>query len=113
MSLSCAEVRVREACAQAVMGTVVKRHLAARLGHDPASIYHVAIMPCYDKKLEASRDDFHLPGAPRDRLLCSYTFPAFHLAARPCRFSTCWACMSTRRALLGAKHCQQRSALAA
>ena len=46
------------------MGTVVKRHLAARLKLDPASIYHVAIMPCYDKKLEASRDDFNLPGAP-------------------------------------------------
>lgn len=54
-----------EARAQAVMGTVVKRHLAARLGLDPASIYHVAIMPCYDKKLEASRDDFNLPGALR------------------------------------------------
>ena len=60
--------------AQAVMGTVVKRHLAARLGHDPASIYHVAIMPCYDKKLEASRDDFNLPGAPRGGLLRSHAF---------------------------------------
>ncbi|KAK9826721.1 hypothetical protein WJX81_001163 [Elliptochloris bilobata] len=47
---------------QAVMGTVVKRHLAARLGHAPADIHHVAIMPCYDKKLEASRGDFNLPG---------------------------------------------------
>lgn len=26
----------------------------------PGSIYHVAIMPCYDKKLEASRPDFFL-----------------------------------------------------
>ena len=62
------------ACAQAVMGTVVKRHLAARLGLDPASIYHVAVMPCYDKKLEASRDDFNLPGAPRRALLWSHAF---------------------------------------
>ena len=45
------------------MGTIIKRHLAARLGRDPASIFHVAIMPCYDKKLEASRDDFNVPGA--------------------------------------------------
>lgn len=25
----------------------------------PAEIYHVAVMPCYDKKLEASRQDFY------------------------------------------------------
>lgn len=24
----------------------------------PADVYHVTVMPCYDKKLEASRDDF-------------------------------------------------------
>lgn len=24
----------------------------------PESIYHVTVMPCYDKKLEAARDDF-------------------------------------------------------
>ena len=24
----------------------------------PDDIYHVTVMPCYDKKLEASRDDF-------------------------------------------------------
>ena len=23
------------------------------------SVYHVAVMPCYDKKLEASRKDFY------------------------------------------------------
>ena len=26
--------------------------------HSPDQIYHVAVMPCYDKKLEASRQDF-------------------------------------------------------
>lgn len=26
----------------------------------PNAIYHVAVMPCYDKKLEASRPDFFL-----------------------------------------------------
>ena len=25
----------------------------------PDDIYHVTIMPCYDKKLEASREDFY------------------------------------------------------
>ena len=28
------------------------------MGLDPRRLYHVAVMPCYDKKLEASRDDF-------------------------------------------------------
>ena len=46
------------------MGTLVKRHLAPLWGCDPARLYHCAIMPCYDKKLEASREDFNLPGAP-------------------------------------------------
>jgi len=46
---------------QQIMGTIVKKHLAKRLGLDPSSIYHVTIMPCYDKKLEASRDDFFDP----------------------------------------------------
>ncbi len=47
------------------MGTIVKRHLAERLGRDPGAVYHVAIMPCYDKKLEASRPDFDVPGTAR------------------------------------------------
>ncbi len=47
---------------QAVMGTLVKRFLGKQLGLDPAQIYHCAIMPCYDKKLEGSRDDFFVPG---------------------------------------------------
>ncbi|BDA43699.1 Cytosolic iron-sulfur assembly component 3 [Coccomyxa sp. Obi] len=48
---------------QAVMGTLVKRHLAAQWGLRPEQIYHCAIMPCYDKKLEASREDFNVPGS--------------------------------------------------
>ena len=45
------------------MGKLLKGHLAHQWGIDPASIYHCAVMPCYDKKLEASREDFNLPGA--------------------------------------------------
>ena len=44
---------------QAVMGSAVKQHWAAASGIDPAVVYHCAVMPCYDKKLEAVRDDFH------------------------------------------------------
>ena len=50
---------------QAVMGQLLKGHLAHQWGIDPASIYHCAVMPCYDKKLEASREDFNLPGVYR------------------------------------------------
>jgi len=44
---------------QQVMGTLVKEWLARRWGKSADSIYHVTIMPCYDKKLEASRQDFY------------------------------------------------------
>lgn len=40
------------------MGVLVKQFLAQKHGVSGDKIYHVTIMPCYDKKLEASRDDF-------------------------------------------------------
>ncbi|CAM8929858.1 unnamed protein product [Rhodiola kirilowii] len=43
---------------QQVMGATIKHHLSKKLGVRPEEIYHVSVMPCYDKKLEASRDDF-------------------------------------------------------
>ena len=47
---------------QAVMGSLVKQYMGRKLGRPPEAIYHVAIMPCYDKKLEASREDFVTAG---------------------------------------------------
>ncbi|KAL5507313.1 NAR1 [Sanghuangporus vaninii] len=44
---------------QQVMGTLVKKWLAQKWGKKPDKIYHVTVMPCYDKKLEASREDFY------------------------------------------------------
>lgn len=44
---------------QQIMGSLVKDYLANKLGQKPASIYHVTVMPCFDKKLEASRSDFY------------------------------------------------------
>ncbi|KAL5485235.1 NAR1 [Sanghuangporus weigelae] len=44
---------------QQVMGTLVKKWLAQKWGKKPDKIYHVTVMPCYDKKLEASRQDFY------------------------------------------------------
>ncbi|XP_068081685.1 probable cytosolic Fe-S cluster assembly factor GK14772 [Anabrus simplex] len=43
---------------QQIMGSLVKYHIAAKCGKLPSEVYHVTVMPCYDKKLEASRDDF-------------------------------------------------------
>lgn len=47
---------------QAMMGSIIKGRWASSHGLKPESIYHCSIMPCYDKKLEASRDDFFVPG---------------------------------------------------
>ncbi|KII92921.1 hypothetical protein PLICRDRAFT_172952 [Plicaturopsis crispa FD-325 SS-3] len=44
---------------QQVMGTLVKSWLGTKWGKTPDQIYHVSVMPCYDKKLEASRKDFY------------------------------------------------------
>ncbi|SPO25453.1 related to NAR1 - similarity to human nuclear prelamin A recognition factor [Ustilago trichophora] len=55
---------------QQVAGVIAKRFLPERLGLLPGTdsadaastqptIYHVTVMPCYDKKLEASRPDFY------------------------------------------------------
>uniref|UniRef100_A0A8C9ANF8 Cytosolic iron-sulfur assembly component 3 n=1 Tax=Prolemur simus TaxID=1328070 RepID=A0A8C9ANF8_PROSS len=43
---------------QQVMGALVKDFLAQQQHLSPDKIYHVTVMPCYDKKLEASRPDF-------------------------------------------------------
>lgn len=37
---------------------MVKDFLGKKLGVGSNRIYHVTVMPCYDKKLEASREDF-------------------------------------------------------
>ncbi|XP_065656211.1 cytosolic Fe-S cluster assembly factor narfl-like [Hydra vulgaris] len=44
---------------QQIMGSIVKQLLGKKLNKTPNEIYHVTIMPCYDKKLEASRTDFY------------------------------------------------------
>lgn len=43
---------------QQIMGVLVKQYLAQLLSISRENIYHVTIMPCYDKKLEASREEF-------------------------------------------------------
>ncbi|XP_044497729.1 protein NAR1-like isoform X1 [Mangifera indica] len=43
---------------QQTIGATIKHHVCQKLGLRPDEIYHVTVMPCYDKKLEAVRDDF-------------------------------------------------------
>ena len=45
------------------MGSLVKTHLSGKLGVAPSKIFHVTLMPCFDKKLEASRENFRESGA--------------------------------------------------
>uniref|UniRef100_A0AAR2LR60 Nuclear prelamin A recognition factor-like protein n=1 Tax=Pygocentrus nattereri TaxID=42514 RepID=A0AAR2LR60_PYGNA len=45
---------------QQIMGSLVKSFFTKQQGLDPQKIYHVTVMPCYDKKLEASRPDFYI-----------------------------------------------------
>ncbi|EPE08240.1 cytosolic fe-s cluster assembly factor nar-1 [Ophiostoma piceae UAMH 11346] len=42
---------------QALMGTLLKTTLSRTLGIPVDRIFHVAVMPCFDKKLEASREE--------------------------------------------------------
>ncbi|KAK4040047.1 iron hydrogenase [Parachaetomium inaequale] len=42
---------------QALMGTLLKTTLSRVLGIAPERIWHLAVMPCFDKKLEASREE--------------------------------------------------------
>jgi iron only hydrogenase large subunit-like protein len=42
---------------QALMGTILKTTLSRRLEIPPSRIWHLAVMPCFDKKLEASREE--------------------------------------------------------
>lgn len=42
---------------QALSGTLIKSVLSKRLNIHPSQIWHLALMPCFDKKLEASREE--------------------------------------------------------
>ncbi|MCJ1373202.1 Cytosolic Fe-S cluster assembly factor nar1 [Loxospora ochrophaea] len=42
---------------QALTGTLLKTILSKHLNISPSQIWHLAIMPCFDKKLEASREE--------------------------------------------------------
>ncbi|UMM25065.1 hypothetical protein L5515_005034 [Caenorhabditis briggsae] len=47
---------------QAISGALVKGYLAKKEGLSPCDVFHAAVMPCFDKKLEASREQFRVEG---------------------------------------------------
>ncbi|KAI9920613.1 hypothetical protein PsorP6_000244 [Peronosclerospora sorghi] len=46
---------------QQIAGSIIKRFVSGEHGVAQHDVYHVAVMPCFDKKLEASRKDFQAP----------------------------------------------------
>lgn len=51
---------------QQIMGALLKDVDAKQRGKHRDEIYHVTIMPCFDKKLEASRNDFKAQDGSQD-----------------------------------------------
>jgi iron only hydrogenase large subunit-like protein len=64
---------------QALTGTLIKSVLSQRYNIPPSQIWHVAIMPCFDKKLEASRGE----------LTSTAWLPDHHLSQDPVRDVDC------------------------
>ncbi|KAM9843194.1 cytosolic Fe-S cluster assembly factor narfl [Aulostomus maculatus] len=58
---------------QQMMGSLVKGYFAQEQGLNPQQIYHMAVMPCFDKKLEASRSDFYMNKAETREVDCVIT----------------------------------------
>ncbi|XP_075220184.1 putative cytosolic Fe-S cluster assembly factor AGAP009023 isoform X2 [Lycorma delicatula] len=58
---------------QQVIGSMVKSYLTEEMSRLPQSVYHITVMPCYDKKLEASREDFYNPGTNSKDVDCVIT----------------------------------------
>lgn len=51
---------------QQITGNLVKQLISRESGIDAKRIYHLSIMPCFDKKLEASRPSFALQDGARE-----------------------------------------------
>ena len=66
---------------QQIQGALLKRFLAARLHIPPSAIFHVTVMPCYDRKLEASREQHRAPSSPTPAAI--HSTPASELPPEP------------------------------
>lgn len=55
---------------QALSGSLVKDYLAKKMNVRADDIFHATVMPCSDKKLEASRSDFVVSGTQIKEVDC-------------------------------------------
>lgn len=51
---------------QQICGSLLKKVICDTRNVKPSQVYHVSVMPCFDKKLEASRDEFSVEEAGQD-----------------------------------------------
>ncbi|KAG5370194.1 Cytosolic Fe-S cluster assembly factor NAR1 [Yarrowia sp. C11] len=51
---------------QQICGSLLKKVICDSQNVTPSQVYHVSIMPCFDKKLEASRDEFSVEEAGQE-----------------------------------------------
>lgn len=92
---------------QQIMGMLVKEFLSKKLGVGSNRMYHVTVMPCYDKKLEASREDFYSEVNNSKDVDCvitssKYTAPRHNLcpienslpSSLQSKLNRCWTCTS-------------------
>jgi len=66
---------------QQILGALVKKYLAKQFNTTPDKIFHTTVMPCYDKKLEGSRDDFLIKNILLVRLI---------VYLQQMKFEKCW-----------------------
>jgi iron only hydrogenase large subunit-like protein len=43
---------------ESIMGIIIKKYFAKNMNLNPNEIYHLSIMPCYDKKLGKFNSNF-------------------------------------------------------
>ncbi|KAF0986898.1 hypothetical protein HZS_5947 [Henneguya salminicola] len=64
---------------QGIMGSFIKSHFCKMINKSPDQIFHVSIMPCFDRKLEAYRPDLVVNHSGKvlrevDHVLSTYEF---------------------------------------
>uniref|UniRef100_A0A674ERF5 Nuclear prelamin A recognition factor n=1 Tax=Salmo trutta TaxID=8032 RepID=A0A674ERF5_SALTR len=76
---------------QQIMGCLVKDYFTKQQKLSPDKLYHIMVAPCFDKKLEAVREEFYnslLECRDVDCVLTSGTMLSYPLPLHPLTFST-------------------------
>lgn len=62
---------------QQIMGSLIKDWVGSK--RPDKAVYHVTLMPCYDKKLEASREEFFNTRTQSRDVDCVITASSYYL----------------------------------